>query len=80
MGSIGKTISERATTVKDTVKKAVTSIWESKLIISSWNVCGLGDKIEDPLFLENVTSDINILLETWKDDSDKYKVIASLFQ
>ena len=33
MGSIGKTISERATTVKDTVKKAVTSIWESKLII-----------------------------------------------
>ena len=50
-----------------------------QLIISSWNVCGLGDKIEDPLFLENVTSDINILLETWKDDSDKYKVIGYNF-
>jgi hypothetical protein len=37
-------------------------------------VCGLGDKIEDPLFLENLTSDINILLETWKDDPDKYEL------
>jgi phage FluMu gp28-like protein len=29
-----------------------------------------------PTFLENLTSDINILLETWKGDSDKYKVIG----
>jgi hypothetical protein len=42
-------------------------------------MCGLGDKIEDPLFLVNLTSDINILLETWKDDSDKYKVIGYNF-
>jgi hypothetical protein len=50
-----------------------------QLTISSWNVCRLGDKIEDPLFLENLTSDINILLETWKDDSDKYKIIGYNF-
>ena len=49
------------------------------LTISSRNVHGLGDKIGDPLFLENLTSDINILLETWKDDSDKYKVIGYNF-
>jgi hypothetical protein len=42
-------------------------------------MCGLGDKIEDPLFLVNLTSDINILLETWKDDSDKCKVIGYNF-
>lgn len=30
MGSIGKTISEGATTVKDAAKKAATSVWESK--------------------------------------------------
>ena len=46
------------------------------LTISSRNVHGLGDKIGDPLFLENLTSDINILLETWKGDSDKYKVLG----
>lgn len=47
-----------------------------QLTISSWNVRCLGDKIEDPRFLENLTSDINILLETWKGDSDQYKVIS----
>jgi hypothetical protein len=30
-------------------------------------------------FKENLTSDINILLETWKGDSDKYKVIGYNF-
>ena len=48
-----------------------------QLTISSWNVHGLGDKIRRPtFFLENLTNDINILLETWKGDSDKYKVIG----
>ena len=47
-----------------------------QLTISSWNVRCHGDKLEDPGFLENFTSDINILLVTWKGDSDKYKVIG----
>ena len=50
-----------------------------QLTMLSWNVRCLGGKIEDPRFLENLTGDINILLETWKDDSDKYKVIGYNF-
>ena len=37
-----------------------------KLSISSWNVHGLGDKMKDPMFLDFLNKDINILLETWK--------------
>ncbi|CAG2231846.1 unnamed protein product [Mytilus edulis] len=42
--------------------------------ISSWNVHGLGDKIDDPFFLNNIKSDINILLETWKGECEEFKV------
>jgi hypothetical protein len=37
----------------------------SQLSISAWNVHGLGDKINDNFFVEKLSSDINILLETW---------------
>ena len=37
----------------------------SQLSISAWNVHWLGDKINDILFVEKLSSDINILLETW---------------
>ena len=41
------------------------------LTISSWNVHGLGQKHRDPDFLELLNHDINILIETWKNnDSD----------
>ena len=37
----------------------------SQLSISAWNVHGLGDKINDNFFVEKLSSDISILLETW---------------
>jgi hypothetical protein len=36
-----------------------------RLSISAWNVHGLVDKINDNFFVEKLSSDINILLETW---------------
>ena len=33
--------------------------------ISAWNVHGLGDKMNDDMFINKISSDINILLETW---------------
>jgi len=47
---------------------------KTQLSISSWNVRGLGDKIRDPIFLSLMKSDINILLETWKGESDELKI------
>ncbi|CAG2235968.1 unnamed protein product [Mytilus edulis] len=44
------------------------------LSISSWNVHGLGDKLKDELFIENLKGDINILLETWKGESKEFKL------
>ena len=41
------------------------------LSISSWNVHGLGQKHRDQDFLELLNNDINIFIETWKNnDSD----------
>ena len=56
---------------------------KKQLTISSWNVHGLGDKLSDPQFLENLTSDIIILLETWKGATEEfnipgYKVISKV--
>ncbi|CAC5380717.1 unnamed protein product [Mytilus coruscus] len=44
------------------------------LSISSWNVHGIGDKLKDELFIENLKGDINILLETWKGESKEFKL------
>ena len=41
----------------------------SELTISSWNIRGLGDKYTDELFVQNIKSDINVLLETWKGEN-----------
>ena len=43
-----------------------------QLTISSWNVHGLGDKLNDPQFLEHLTSDIIILIETWKGATEEF--------
>jgi hypothetical protein len=54
-------------------KKMVCSklVVEHSLTISSWNIHGLGQKHRDPDFLELLNHDINILIETWKNnDSD----------
>ena len=42
--------------------------------ISTWNVHGLGDKINDNLFLQHINSDINILLETWKGTDEAFSI------
>lgn len=47
---------------------------KTQLSISSWNVRGLGDKIKDPIYLSLMKSDIKILLETWKGESDELKI------
>ncbi|CAC5370981.1 unnamed protein product [Mytilus coruscus] len=46
------------------------------LTISAWNVRGLGDKIQDELFIDKIQSDINILLETWKGECKDYKILS----
>ncbi|CAG2188723.1 unnamed protein product [Mytilus edulis] len=53
---------------------ALRGLMKEQLSISSWNVHGLGDKIDDPFFLNNIKSDINILLETWKGECEEFKV------
>ena len=46
----------------------------NKISISSWNVHGLADKIDDDFFTKKIKSDIIILLETWKRDSKETQV------
>ncbi|CAC5389782.1 unnamed protein product [Mytilus coruscus] len=53
----------------------------SQLSISAWIVHGLGDKMNDDIFLRKLSSDINILLETWtgakpKDNLQDYLTIS----
>ena len=43
----------------------LVGLYISLLSISAWNVHGLGDKINNNFFVEKLSSDINILLETW---------------
>lgn len=56
------------------VYKQLDMVRKNTLSISSWNIHGLGDKINDPLFIQKISSDINILLETWKGDTSKNKI------
>ena len=42
---------------------------QKHLSVASWNIHGLGDKYMDPSFIENIKSDINVILETWKGES-----------
>ena len=46
----------------------------NQLKISCWNVHGLGDKHKDENFLRYITSDINILLETWKGENQSTQI------
>lgn len=46
----------------------------NQLSISAWNVHGLGDKVNDDFFIDRITCDINILIETWKGESSEYSI------
>lgn len=47
---------------------------KKQLKISAWNIRGLGEKVRDKQFIENIDSDINILLETWKGETQQFTV------
>ena len=49
-------------------------IKKNNLTFSSWNVHGLGDKMEDKMFHDKIKSDFNILLETWKGSCKEYNI------
>lgn len=44
------------------------------LTISAWNERGLGDKIQNELFIDKIRSLIHILLQTWKGECKDYKI------
>jgi len=45
-----------------------------RLSITAWNVRGLADKVNDDFFTDQIKSDINILLETWKGDNKETQI------
>ena len=47
---------------------------KKQLTISAWNIRGLGEKLTDNNFIENINSDINVLLETWKGESKELNI------
>ncbi|CAC5415300.1 unnamed protein product [Mytilus coruscus] len=47
---------------------------QRELTVSSWNIRGLGDKYTDDLFIDNIKSDINVILETWKRENAETQI------
>ena len=45
---------------------------KKQLSISAFNVHGLGDKLSNNSFLNDIKSDINVLLETWKGENKEF--------
>ncbi|CAC5411506.1 unnamed protein product [Mytilus coruscus] len=48
---------------------------KTNLSIGSWNIQGLGCKLEDDYFLSSLKYDINILMETWKSADSSTNII-----
>ena len=47
---------------------------QANISIGSWNIQGLGGKIEDDNFISSLKYDINILQETWKGADSKCNI------
>ncbi|CAG2201512.1 unnamed protein product [Mytilus edulis] len=48
---------------------------KTNLSIGSWNIQGLGGKLEDDYFLSSLKYDINILMETWKGADSSTNIV-----